>query len=542
MSITAAIRSRDRQVWGHITEFGRQSLRKIAQATGLSKDRVARSLEAVSNRDKYPESHLWETAEGQAWLHRMVDATIYEFGLKGNQGADRVSEFLKRLRVNSHVGVSPTALRQRMRQMEEELAEFQQNQEEEQSQQGEKRAVVASGDETWFNDKPLLVLMDLTSGYLIMEEEAADRSYETWDTKAQTRLQQLGLQVRHFVSDRGKGLVKLATASLGCWAGADLFHAQYDLSKWLGRSLHGQFGRACKELKEAEAKKASLEEKEAAPENIQQQAQRIEQCQEKLKAIEKGRQAYGQAQRSVSAAVHAFGVEDNRPQSSAQVEKRLEEQVQRFVQIAQEQSVQDKKNAVGKFRRQIKDVASIVDAWWLWTKESLAEFGLTTALSDWLLDSLLPVIYWHHQGHKTQNPDMKKLYQEAWHKAQAAYATHPVTQTMSPEDLDRWCSWAEWTCGNFHRVSSAVEGRNGCLSLSYHNGRGLTNRRLGALTAIHNYDTKRRDGRTPAQRLYGQPFPDLFEWLIGQTSALPLPRKARQPLVHNPLALNAVSA
>jgi hypothetical protein len=542
MSITAAIRSRDRQVWGHITEFGRQSLRQIAQATGMSKDKVARSLEAVSNRDKYPESHLWETEEGQAWLHRMVDATIYEFGLKGNQGADRISEFLKRLRVDSQVGVSPTALRQRMRQMEEELAKFQQKQEEAQSQPGEKRAVVASGDETWFNDKPLLVLMDLTSGYLIMEEEAANRSYETWETKAQTRLQQLGLQVRHFVSDRGKGLVKLATASFGCWAGADIFHAQYDLSKWLGRSLHGQFGRACKALTEAEAQKASLEEKEAAPEKIEQQTQRIEQCQEKLKAIEKSRQAYGQAQRFISAAVHAFGVEDNRPQNSAQVEKRLEEQVQRVEQIAQEQSVPAKKDAVGKFRRQIKDVASIVDAWWLWTQESLAEFGLGPALSNWLLNSLLPVIYWHHQCHKTQNPDMKKLYQKAWHKAQAAYAVHPMTQTMSREDLDGWCRWAEWTCAHFHRASSAVEGRNGCLSQSYHNGRGLTKDRLTALTAIHNYDTRQQDSRTPAERLFNAPFPDLFEWLIAQMDALPLPRKARQRLVHNPLAVVAVAA
>ena len=486
MSIAAAIRSRDSKVFANIVEFGRRSLRQIAKATGQSKDSVARSLAAMSRRDKYPESHLWETEEGQAWLHRMVDATIYEFGMKGNQGADRVSEFLKRLRVDSHVGVSPTALRHRMRRMEKELAEFQQKQEEEQRQKGEKREVVASGDETWFNDKLLLVLMDLKSGYLVMEEAAADRSYETWEAKAQPRLEQLGLRVRHFVSDRGKGLVKLATSSFGCWAGADIFHAQYDISKWLGRSLYGQFGRACKQLKEAKEKKVSLEEKKAAPEKIEKQAQRIEQCKEKLNAREKGRQAYSKAQRSVSAAVHAFWVENNRPQTSAQVEKRLEEQAQRFEQIAQEQSVKDKKDATGKFRRQIKDVASIVDAWWLWTKESLAEFGLGTELSYWLLYILLPVIYWHHQFQKTQNPEMKKLYQEAWHKAQAAYAVHPVTQTMSKEDLDRWCSWAEWSCGNFHRASSAVEGRNGCLSQSYHNGRGLTNRRLGALTAIHN--------------------------------------------------------
>lgn len=295
-------------------------------------------------------------------------------------------------------------------------------------------------------------------------------------------------------------------------------------------------------MKDAEEKKATLEEKGAEIEKIAEQEQRIEQCQEELNAIDGGRQIYSEAQRSVSAAVHAFCAKDNAPQTSEQVENRLEEQAQRFEQLAQEQSVPDKKDAVGKFRRQIKDVASTVDAWWLWTKESLAEFELGTEVRHWLLYALLPVVYWYHQCQKTQHPEMKKLYEAAWRKALAAHQTHPLTQTISEEDLERWRSWAEWASRNFHRASSAVEGRNGCLSQSYRNGRGLTNRRLAALTAVHNYDTRRRDGSTPAERLYGQQFPDLFQWLVGQMGALPLPRRARQRIVHDPLAVNGVAA
>jgi len=543
MAIAALVRSRDTKVFGTLAEFGKQSLRKIAQATGLSKDSVARSLTALSTRDKYPESHLWETAEGQAWLRRMVIAMLYEFGVKGNQGAERMSEFLKRIRVDTHVGSSPSALRNMVQQMEKALADFQREQEAQQAEQeGETREIVASGDETFFNDKMVMVLMDLTSGYLLLEEEAADRSYKTWETKVQPRLQQIGLRARHFISDRGKSLVKLALSSLGCEAGADLFHAQYDISKWLGRAWHGKLGRACKQLQDAEARLASLAEKEAAPEKIAEQQQRIQQTKEKLKSIEEGRAAYREAQLSVSEAVHAFAVADSTAQTSEQVEKRLEEQAQRFEKTAQEQNVQDQKDAVGKFRRQIEDIASMVDTWWLWTKESLSEYEIDEAVRDWLLYVLLPVIYWHHQLQKTQNPEMKVRYEAAGKKASAAYATHSVTRTMSQQDLDRWRSWGEWASGNFHRASSAVEGRNGCLSQSYHNGRGLTDRRLHALTAIHNYDTRRRDGSTPAQRLYGQQFPDLFEWLLEQMGALPLPRQARQRVVKNPLALQAVAA
>jgi hypothetical protein len=542
MSKTATVRSRDRKVFANIAACGRQSLRQIAKAVGLTKDSVARSLAAMFRRNKYPESQFWETEEGQAWLCLLVIGTVYVFGIKGNQGAERISEFFKLIRINTHVGVSPSALRTMKRQMEELLVEFGRMQEEKQRQEGGAgREIVGSGDETWFNGQMLLVLMDLVSGYLVLEEEAEDRSYKTWETKAQSRLQQLGLTVRHFVSDRGKALMKLATSSFGCLAGADIFHAQYDISKWLGRFLHGKLGRASQQLKEAEEKMASLEEKKAAPEKIAKQEQAIEQCQEEFKGIEAGKQAYDEAQHSVSAAVHAFSVEENTPQTSEQVENRLEEQAQRFEQIAKEQSVPDNKDVVGKFRRQLKDVASIVDAWWLWTKESL-ESGLAAELRYWLLYVLLPVIYWHHQFHKTQNPEMKKRYETALRQAQMAYATHPVTRTMSKKDLDRWRSWAEWASGNFHRASSAVEGRNGCLAQSYHNGRGLTGRRLGALTTIHNYDTRRRDGSTPAERLYGERFPDLFDWLLEQIGALPLPREARQRTLPNPLDFKPVAA
>lgn len=542
MSTTIAIRSRNSKIWANIVEFGQQSLRKIAEATGLSKDSVARGLAALSKRNKYPESQQWETEEGQAWLQRMVPATVYIFGIKGNQGAERIAEFFKCIRVDTHIGVSPTAVRNMKREMEEQLATFQQEQEARQAEKGEMRDIVASGDETFFNDQILLVMMDLISGYLVVEEEADDRSYATWKAKAQPRLQELGLRVRHFISDRGKSLVKLAMSGFGCWAGADIFHAQYDISKWLGRALYGKLGQASKQLKDAEEKLASLEDQKAALDQVAEQKQRVQQCAEERNAIEQVREAYSQVQQAVSAAVHTFSVDDNTPQTSEQVANRLAEQARGFKQIAAEQSVQDQKGALGKFQRQIEDVASNVDAWWLWTKESLSEKSIGREIRHWLLFTLLPVMYWYLQLQKTQNPEMKKVYEATLRKAQAAYVALPPPLTLSKKDLEHWQDWAEWASANFQRASSAVEGRNGCLSQSYHNGRGLTSRRLRALTAIHNYDTRRRDGSTPAQRLYGEQLPDMFEWLIGQMGPLPLPRKARQHIVKSPLPINAVAA
>ncbi|MCP5101154.1 MAG: hypothetical protein GY943_36875 [Chloroflexi bacterium] len=92
----------------------------------------------------------------------------------------------------------------------------------------------------------------------------------------------------------------------------------------------------------------------------------------------------------------------------------------------------------------------------------------------------------------------------------------------------------------FQRSSSAVEGRNGCLSQMYHNGRGLSEKRLKSLTVIHNYGLKRADGTTAATRLFDSEFPDLFSWLLDKMDELPLPRKSRERVVSNPLTLSSV--
>ena len=68
----------------------------------------------------------------------------------------------------------------------------------------------------------------------------------------------------------------------------------------------------------------------------------------------------------------------------------------------------------------------------------------------------------------------------------------------------------------FQRSSSCVEGRNGQLSLRHHSLHRLSNRKLAALTAVHNYFTKRRDGTTAAERFFGNRPREMFEELLSK--------------------------
>jgi hypothetical protein len=120
---------------------------------------VHRHLRAQKRRNRHPESAFWETEAGSAWLRLLVFAVLYLFGLECGVGAGKLSRFFKLIRIHDHVGVSETALRTQIQQMELLLPQFQAACEQQVNQQ--KRKAVVAMDETFFGDFLILVLMEL---------------------------------------------------------------------------------------------------------------------------------------------------------------------------------------------------------------------------------------------------------------------------------------------------------------------------------------------------------------------------------------------
>ena len=143
---------------------------------------------------------------------------------------------------------------------------------------------------------------------------------------------------------------------------------------------------------------------------------------------------------------------------------------------------------------------------------------------------------------KTRTPALKTAYQQAFRQAQAALLQHPLTATVTPLAFETYHAWASDLAGQFQRASSAVEGRNGYLSQLNHGARGTPPQRLKVMTVIHNFDLKRTDGTTAAERLFRTSFPDLFDWVVERMAPLPVPRKPRTPVKFNPLKLLSVPA
>jgi IclR helix-turn-helix domain len=202
------------RVFKCLCDNGKQGVRRVAQQTGLSKSSVHRLTQAMVRRGVHPESWLWATADGRQWLTRLMVATLHPFGLKRGVGVDTMREFFTRLHLETQVGCSPSALRGVMHALEAALLETAGAWEQDACAGDEVREIIGAVDET-FLERMMLVLMDLRTGYLLLEEVAEDRTYATWKALVEERLTALGTGVRYVVSDRAKAFIQLAEKRVG---------------------------------------------------------------------------------------------------------------------------------------------------------------------------------------------------------------------------------------------------------------------------------------------------------------------------------------
>jgi hypothetical protein len=277
------------------------ALRELGKLINRPKSNVHRHRQAQLRRNLHPESGLWETEAGEAWLRLLMFAVLHKFGLQHVAGADALSDFLKLIRIDTHVGVSPSALRTQLSKMEALMLTFQHSCE--QSAPAQTRKVVLAADETFFGEVMILVLMDLSSGYLLLESIQDDRRFDTWLAQASPRLDALGIEVGHAVSDRAKALIKLAVEGFDCASGSDVFHEQYGLSRWLGSALGRRKARADKlcEATQKVTNKARVDEKEALE---TQQAHAIE----TRTQVDKAQQDYHENLLGISDDLHPFSL------------------------------------------------------------------------------------------------------------------------------------------------------------------------------------------------------------------------------------------
>jgi IclR helix-turn-helix domain len=351
------------RIFNSIRENGTQSIRHLAEYTGLSKSSVHRHTQAMARRDRHPESWLWETAEGRDWLIRLVVAALFLFGLKRGVGAETLSEFFGRLRLEAHVGCSPSALRSVMHTLEQAILKTAAAWEDDGVAHGEIRPIIGAVDET-FLQHLMLVFMDLASGYLVVEEGTEDRTYDTWHGVVTARLKTLGVGVWYLVSDRAKALIKLAETGLECLSIPDLFHLLHDLGKSYSLAIFSRLRQAQQALHQARERFATCQASHPGSAEAQQAQTLVEASEAEVQRWQGVRSAYRTHLDNLSLIVHPWRLLGATRQTSQEVERQLQAEIAALETLVETQGLPVKKHTLDKIRTQLAGVSALVDVWW----------------------------------------------------------------------------------------------------------------------------------------------------------------------------------
>src|SRR5215468_8435799 len=417
-------------IFNTIREHGKQSIRRLADRTGLSKSSVHRHLQAMDRRDRSPESSLWETEAGRAWLIRLLVATLFVFGLKRGVGAETLSEFFRRLRLEAHVGCSPSALRSVMHTLERLLLETAAAWEKEGIAHGEIRPVIGAVDET-FLQRMMLVFMDLATGYVLMEEVATDRSFGTWYDRATDRLTAFSTEVLYMVSDRAKALVKLAHTGLGCLSIPDLFHLSHDLAKGSSLAIFGRLRQAKRELEHAKQRLETVQQNAQAERvHIEQGRARVAACATALNHWQGVGSAWRQHLANVSRILHPWRLADSTRQTSKEVEEQLGTELEAIETLLEANGLPRKKATLDKVRKQLAGISALVDCWWQTMRQDLAQMAMTPKWTQWAEEVLLPLQYWQEQLRRTRCREQKAQIALVLQAVEEAFEGHPCTRKL----------------------------------------------------------------------------------------------------------------
>jgi Family of unknown function (DUF6399) len=484
----------------------------------------------MERRGRHPESWWWETEEGRRWLSRLMVATLYTFGFKRGVGVDTLSEFFARLRLETQVGCSPSALRGVMETLALTIAETAQVWEQDGVAAGEVREIIGAVDET-FLEQMMLVFQDLSTGYIVQEKVADDRTYATWKALVDERLKALGTRVLYLVSDRAKALIQLAEQGCECLSMPDFFHLMHDIVKSYSLTMARQLRQAHQALTHAESVLARHRELACGGSDRPAVQAEVDAKRATVQQWEEAQRTYRHDLETLSLTLHPFNISDAAPQTSVQVHSRLQATVEAIEAWAAHHQLPHRHDAMQKVRKQLPALAALVDFWWEGVAQDLAPLNLSPMGRQWARECLLPLVYWAHQAAHTRCARRKAEMRRLLEPVRAEFHQHVITLRMPSQVLADWQGWATQRVKAFQRTSSAVEGRNGYLSQMHHNHRGLPKQRPKVWTALHHFDCRAPDGTTPASRFFRRSFPDLFETVLARIDTLPRSRQRKRIVV-----------
>jgi len=170
---------------------------------------------------------------------------------------------------------------------------------------------------------------------------------------------------------------------------------------------------------------------------------------------------------------------------------------------------------IKKAKKVIVDMVATVLFYHMSIQAKIEALSIPLKVEQAVMDMLIPGLYLRRLSKQAKTADERhRLSSKALDLLQPLQDEKGPFSGLKTEELKLINNVGEECANLFQRSSSCVEGRNGQLSLRHHGLHRLSNRKLAALTAVHNYFIKRRDGTTAAERFFETKPRDMFEFLL----------------------------
>jgi transcriptional regulator with XRE-family HTH domain len=538
-------RAQMRQVGEALLSAG-QTQRQVAAALGVARS-TFQDWQRASAGEAVPAglAEFIATSEGIQWLRRIVVAAHFAITLRGGAGIRVVCEFLELSGLSAFVGASYGTQQALNVALEAALVTLAEQQRTALAEGMAPRQVTVCEDET-FHPAICLVALEPVSGFIFLEQYAEDRSAATWSQALQRALCGLPIEVIQGTSDEAKALRRHIEGDCHAQHSPDLFHCQHEVSK--ATALH-----LARQLKQAEARVVAADahwQAERAGEQAYWRqprrprgrppafAQRIQAAVEDLTRAEAEREQAQTRQceartliRALGELYHPYSLQAGQAQPVAVLAQRFEDIWKRLGQLADAADLPTRaREHLAKAQRLTTQLLATMAFFFATVQTKVEALDLSPELHQVVIEQLIPAIYLERVATRSTRAESRhRLHALSARMLEPLrQATHPLQQ-LAP--TSRACiEQVAGECADlFQRSSSAVEGRNGQLSLHHHGRHRLSDRKLAALSAVHNFHIRRADGTTAAQRLFGRDHAPLFEQVLERMPLPPPPRQRRAP-------------
>lgn len=464
---------------------------------------------------------FFSTPVGADFLQRntMAVMKLMKCGPGGTRG---MQEYLRNSGLDNFVASSEGAIQAFWDRCEIYITKFGKSEEDKLALKMRRRKITAGLDEMFRGRRPCLVAIDVVSNYILLEKFTEDRTADTWKKELEPRLNEVNVELGQVVSDLC-GAIQAVTKDLGAQHISELFHAQHEISKATSAPLSSQERHAASALSKAEEHIKKIKEKPIRLGKDDSKNKQIEKQWEIERAINarnnlkvefeqkaKRREDVKAAVREMGKIHHPIDLKNGVLQTAEGMEGRFNEQFKIIHECTEDANLSEPSiNRIEKAQRAFDAIVLYLRYFFSIYTAFTEGLQLSIEQERFFNEVIFPLSYlkmiWRRLSKKDKDQH-KMLMQDL----EVRMRDGPWSEELKQELMKKGREMAE----TFQRSSSCVEGRNGMLSLNYHRFHRLKPRSLQVLTIVHNFDVRRSDGTTAAERFFEAKHENLFDSLV----------------------------